>query len=44
MVITLVIDKEEYNLDNFPHVKAWYEKMMSREAIKEAMSAGKPAH
>jgi glutathione S-transferase len=43
-IIALVIDKEEYNLDNFPHVKTWLGKMMAREPIKEAMSAGKPEH
>ncbi|KAE8440963.1 hypothetical protein EG329_006152 [Mollisiaceae sp. DMI_Dod_QoI] len=42
-IIGLVTTKEEYNLDDFPHVKGWLGKMSARETVKEVMAAGKPA-
>ena len=36
-VIAMVTAKDQYNLDNFPHVKEWLGKMTSREAIKIAL-------
>ncbi|CZR69035.1 probable glutathione S-transferase Ure2-like [Phialocephala subalpina] len=41
-IIALVTTKEEYDLDSFPHVKEWLGKLTAREAVKEALAAGKP--
>jgi glutathione S-transferase len=36
-IITLVIEKDEYDEDNFPHLKEWLGKMTSRESAKIAI-------
>jgi len=39
LVICAMMDKEQYNQDNFPHVKAWVGKMASREKAKPVIEA-----
>jgi len=36
-VITKIIEKDQYNLDDFPHVQQWLGKMSSRKSVKAAL-------
>jgi glutathione S-transferase len=35
----LLIPPDEYNLNNYPHVKQWLENMSSRKSVKDAMES-----
>jgi glutathione S-transferase len=37
MMVSGLIDKDEYDQNNFPHVTEWYGKMTSRDAVKTAI-------
>ena len=42
-VIGAILEKDEYNLDNFPHVKDWIGRMSERAKVKAVLeSAAKP--
>lgn len=36
-VIAMVFTEGEYSIDNFTHVKEWFEKMTAREAVKKVL-------
>ena len=36
-VIAMVLSKEDYNEDSYPHVKAWMDKMTSRGTVKKVL-------
>ena len=38
-----VLGKDEYNDDDYPHVKEWIGKMMSRETVKEVFAKSHPS-
>jgi glutathione S-transferase len=44
IIITKVVDKEEYDVDNFPYVKVWLGKLLERESSKTALAAAAQAH
>jgi glutathione S-transferase len=33
-----LLDKEVYNVENYPHVKAWMERMIARPSVKKAFN------
>ena len=33
----MLLENDEYNKDNFPHVKEWLSKMTSRETLKTVL-------
>ncbi|KAK9319141.1 glutathione S-transferase Ure2-like protein [Lipomyces orientalis] len=37
VVITKFVGRDEYNLDDFPHVKQWLSKLTSRKSVKVVM-------
>ncbi|KAI9708373.1 MAG: hypothetical protein M1820_004077 [Bogoriella megaspora] len=37
VIIGFVLQKEQYDIDNFPHVKEWLGKMTARDAVKKVM-------
>jgi len=39
IIITMVVNKEAYDVDNFPHVKEWLRKMSARKGVEAAMGA-----
>jgi len=43
-VIGMLLEKDQYNVDNFPHVKEWLEKMISRKAVKTVLEVADKAH
>ena len=40
--VGMVLGKDEYNEDNFPHVKEWLGRMTSREKVKTALENAQP--
>jgi glutathione S-transferase len=42
-IIAMILEKDEYNEDNFPHVKEWLGKMISRKAVKTVLASLKRA-
>ncbi|MCJ1395515.1 hypothetical protein MMC18_008401 [Xylographa bjoerkii] len=44
MTIAKVTRKEEYDVDNYPHVKAWIAKMLEREGTKKGFESIKVLH
>lgn len=38
-IIPMIIKKDEYEEDNFPHLKKWLSKMASRKSVKTAMAS-----
>lgn len=43
-IIARVASKEQYDVDNFPHVKAWLDKLLEREPVKAALATAAAAH
>ena len=43
-IIGKVLEKSEYNEDNFPHLKEWLSKMTTRETVKKVLEAAQPPH
>lgn len=41
--LDVVLEKDEYNEDNFPHVKEWLNKMTSRETVKTVLERARPS-
>jgi glutathione S-transferase len=41
-IIGMILEKDEYNEDNFPHVKEWLSKMTSRETVKTVLESAQP--
>jgi glutathione S-transferase len=39
IIITKFAGPDEYNVDDYPHVKQWLSKMTSRQSVKEAMGS-----
>ena len=37
-VIGMILPKEEYDLEKYPHVKAWVEQMMERDGVKKGLA------
>ncbi|KAI9689143.1 MAG: hypothetical protein M1822_000881 [Bathelium mastoideum] len=37
-VIEVILDKSEYNVEEFPHVKDWLDRMTSREHVKNVLA------
>lgn len=40
----VIFTKEEYDVDNFPNVKQWLERMYSRESVKKIWTAAMGAN
>jgi len=38
-IVGMVLEKDEYNEDNFPHAKEWLGKMTSRETVKTVVGS-----
>jgi glutathione S-transferase len=43
-IVGVVFEKDEYDVDNFPHVKDWLRRMSSRPGVKSALETMKPSH
>ena len=43
-IVGRVLGKDEYNEDNFPHVKEWLSKMTTRETVKTALEGAVPSN
>ncbi|OCL09431.1 putative glutathione S-transferase Ure2-like protein [Glonium stellatum] len=41
--IIAMVGEDEYNVDNFPHVKEWLSKMNSHETVKTALESARPS-
>ncbi|KAL9081383.1 MAG: hypothetical protein Q9157_000102 [Trypethelium eluteriae] len=40
--ISMILEKDEYNVHNFPHLMEWIGKMVSRESVKTVLNTAKP--
>ncbi|ORY68453.1 glutathione S-transferase [Pseudomassariella vexata] len=42
IIAKVLLSKDEYDVENYPHVKEWLEKMASRESVVAALAAAEP--
>ena len=42
-LLGLVLEKDEYDADNYPHLKEWIGKMVSRETVKGVLAKSHPS-
>lgn len=40
--VSRILEKDEYNEDDYPHVKEWLSKMISRETVKTVFESAQP--
>ena len=43
-IMGMILSKEEYNENDYPHLKQWLDKMTSRETVKNVLQAAVAAH
>jgi glutathione S-transferase len=41
-IIGKITEKDEHDLDNFPHLKEWFQSMASRETVEKSLAASRP--